>query len=280
MSGTASDDSGISKVTVNGNQASLSGSSWSYTLTSLATNTTHTITIVATDGAGNTNSAVRYLRVEAFYQYSARISGTTVQSSLANTLTNSTVCAAIANNSTARSTMKTKYSSTMVSYIDSNFNDGLNTLNFQCSLKCYLFKAGNECTGVTGGWSYQIYNVGENYAQNTGSAILVKRKCAAITKNKLQMNKYSKIYFDCYYDYEYMSSSVEWYRLFADVNGNSIEWNYNEDRTPTQLYTRVGSEKDIARATYNFTISHSSATAQGVQAYTDGGLYVYNVYCQ
>ena len=168
MSGTASDDSGISKVTVNGNVAELNGTSWFCTL-SLASNNTHTITIVATDGAGNTNSATRYVYIEPYYQYVARISGTTVQSSLANTLTNSTVCAAIAGNSTACSIMKSYYSTNMTSYIDSNFNDGLNLLNYKCGLKCYLYMRGNQCSSITGGWTTWTNGGGGGIVPTIGS---------------------------------------------------------------------------------------------------------------
>ena len=81
----------------------------------------------------------RYLRVEAYYQQAARTAGTTVQSSLDATLKNSTVCNAIAGNSTAYGIMKSKYSSDMNSYIDSNWNAGLNLLNYKCKLKTYVF---------------------------------------------------------------------------------------------------------------------------------------------
>ena len=157
VSGTATDNSGIAKVMVNNSVGTISGSNWSCAL-SLATNTTHTITISITDNAGNIETVTRYIRVEAYYQYAARISGATVQSSLSNTLTNSTVCTAIAGNSTARSTMKSKYSSNMKSYIDSNWNEGLNLLNFKCNLKCYLYHAGNLCSSVSGGWGYGRLN--------------------------------------------------------------------------------------------------------------------------
>ena len=158
VSGTVSDNaSGIKSVTVNGSAASISGNNWSKAL-SLATNTTHTITIVAIDGVDRTTTITRYIRIEAFYQQAARTAGTTVQTSLANTLTNSTVCTAIAGNSTAYGIMKSKYSSNMKTYIDSNFNDGLNLLNYKCTLKCYLFNAGNSCTNITGGWNGTVTN--------------------------------------------------------------------------------------------------------------------------
>ena len=64
VSGTASDDSGISSVTVNGTAAELNGNNWSLVI-SLNGDTTTTLTIVATDGAGNKSTATRYVRYDA-----------------------------------------------------------------------------------------------------------------------------------------------------------------------------------------------------------------------
>ena len=153
VSGTATDNSGIAKVIVNGNGATLSGNNWSC-IVSLSTNTTHTITIIVTDGAGNTETVTRYVRIEAYYQQAARISGASPQTSLANTLTNSSICNLIANNGTAYGIMKNKYSNDMESYIDSNFNDGLNLLNYNCRLNFYIYKTGNQCSTFSGGWTY------------------------------------------------------------------------------------------------------------------------------
>lgn len=94
------------------------------------------------------DSLNRYLRVEAYYQYAGRIAGTTVQGSLHNTLTNSAICSAIAGNATAYGAMKSRYSSTMTSYIDSNFNAGLSLLNYKCGLKCAIYKNGTFMAGV------------------------------------------------------------------------------------------------------------------------------------
>ena len=60
VSGTVSDASGIASVTVNGSAATISGNNWSKSL-SLSANTTTTVTIVATDKAGRTTSATRYV---------------------------------------------------------------------------------------------------------------------------------------------------------------------------------------------------------------------------
>ena len=165
VSGTVSDDSEVSSVTVNGTAATISGTSFSASI-SLATNTDHTITIVGTDNSGNTTTETRYVRVEAYYQQAARLAGTTVQTSLANTLTNSDVCTAIAGNSTAYGIMKTNYSNDMISYIASNYNTGLNQLNYVCNLKHYLFKDG-ATTGIY--TTYQTKTSGGSITTNSGN---------------------------------------------------------------------------------------------------------------
>ena len=69
------------------------------------------------------------------------------------TLKNSTVMAKIAANSTALGVMKNHYASSMNSYVSSNFSDALNLANYKAGLKTYLFKNGNLCTNITGGWN-------------------------------------------------------------------------------------------------------------------------------
>lgn len=62
VSGTVSDtESGVYQVTVNGNIATINGSSFSYTLTNLVPNVVTKIDIIAKDNAGNTASITRYL---------------------------------------------------------------------------------------------------------------------------------------------------------------------------------------------------------------------------
>lgn len=58
--GTASDGSGIASVTVNGQAATVSGDSWSRSITLTAGQAT-SVTIVATDRAGRTSTTVRYV---------------------------------------------------------------------------------------------------------------------------------------------------------------------------------------------------------------------------
>ena len=169
VSGTVSDASGLRSVTVNGQAATISGNSWSRTLTGLATNTTHTITVVATDNAGRTTTVTRYLRVEAYYQKAARTAGAAVQASLDATLKNSSVCNSIAGNSTAYNIMSSHYKSNITSYVDSNWSEGLNLLAYRCKAKCYILHNNNQCSGISGGWTYSWTN---NLAGATKQATL------------------------------------------------------------------------------------------------------------
>ena len=76
VSGTASDATGIARVTVNGYTASLSGSGWSATIP-LTAGTTNTITIVATDGVGRTSTAYRYIYAYAVQDVTSALNRST-----------------------------------------------------------------------------------------------------------------------------------------------------------------------------------------------------------
>lgn len=106
----------------------------------------------------------RYLRVEAYYQYAARVAGTTVQASLDATLRNSTVCNAIAGNATAYGIMANRYKSSLNSYIDSHFSAALNLLCYRCKAKTYLYRNGDLCTNINSGWNtYTTYSASVTY---------------------------------------------------------------------------------------------------------------------
>ena len=73
--------------------------------------------------------------------------------SLDSVLSNSDYCAALAGNAEAYGIMKANYSAEMVEAINSAWNEGLNTLNYKCGFKCWLFRSGSQCAAITGGWS-------------------------------------------------------------------------------------------------------------------------------
>ncbi len=149
VKGTVSDSgSGIKSVTVNGKAATVSGTSFSLNV-SLATNKVHTITVVATDKAGRTVTVNRYIRVEAYYNQALRAAGNaTLVASLDTFLKNSSYCNTVAGNSTAYNIMKSHYKSQMTSYIDSNWNSGLNLLNYRVGFKTYVIRSGSIQTNI------------------------------------------------------------------------------------------------------------------------------------
>ena len=96
--------------------------------------------------------------MEAYYQQAARVAGATPQTSLSNTLSNTTVVAAMAANTTACSIMGAHYKSDISSYNSSKFTDAFNLFAYRCKAKTYLFRGRNGCDNITGGWNW-INNV-------------------------------------------------------------------------------------------------------------------------
>lgn len=123
-------------------------------------------------------------------------------------LASSDACTALAGNAEAYTIMKDNYSAEMTTAIDSAWNDGLNTLNYKCKLKCYLYKAGNQCIGVSGGWTVKwawvlagawgIASANDNnticmqFNRDNGDGHY-KDKCTASTKNSIDATGFSKI---------------------------------------------------------------------------------------
>ena len=74
--------------------------------------------------------------------------------------------------------MAAHYKSQMTSYIDSNWSEGLNLLAYRCKTKCYLYRRGNQCTALTGGWSTW---------QNRSSSGQTWQVTTALTSSYIQM---------------------------------------------------------------------------------------------
>ena len=123
-------------------------------------------------------------------------------------LTNSDYCTALAGNADAYAIMKDNYSADMTTAIDSGWNDGLNLLNYKCKLKCYLYKAGNTCDGVSGGWTVKwaavLAGAVTSAKTNDSNTIymmfnrdngdgLYRDSCTASTKNSIDATGFSKI---------------------------------------------------------------------------------------
>lgn len=153
VSGTVSDTSGIKSLTVNGTSAEVNeDGSWGIDIV-LDKDVVNKIIIVAIDKAGNETRAIRYVQKEAYYQYAARIAGTTPQESLDATLRNATVCSALASNPTAYGIMATHYKDSLSTYNTNYFSSALNLLCYRCKARTYLLKGTDTCSNITGGWT-------------------------------------------------------------------------------------------------------------------------------
>lgn len=169
-------------------------------------------------------------------------------------LKNSAACNAMANNSTAYGIMKSNYSSQLKSYIDSNWNEGLNTLNYKCGLKTYLFNSGNVCTGVTGGWNGTVtdsdFGGTERKASITSTQIYLtynydnsKGISYRRTTNNINRSGYSKVglvstcYCHPHYSYD-SSTAVNGYDdIVGTGNANPTSFpTFNSGNTPITVY--------------------------------------------
>ena len=111
--------------------------------------------------------------------------------SLDEALRNSTICSALAGNSEAYTIMKDNYSFNMTSTIDSNWNEGLNLLNYRCRLTCYIYRHGNLCTAITGGYDRDVYhcsNASDAPSGNNGSYIYAHANWLGVGSSYLTTN--------------------------------------------------------------------------------------------
>ncbi len=162
VAGTTTDASGIQNVTVNGVNASLSGSGFSRTI-SLASGA-NTVTVIAKDRAGRTTTITRtiyYWNVNNANDMTTFAGNATyINSGLANSTFRSnlwastTACSKLAASTTAINIIKTNATckAELTNRINASFNDTINLLNYKVGAKAYLYKDGNQCYNITGGW--------------------------------------------------------------------------------------------------------------------------------
>lgn len=158
--------------------------------------------------------------------------------SLEAVLSNSEYCTALAGNAEAYTIMKDNYSADMTTAVDSAWNDGLNTLNYRCKLKCYLFHDGNECSSITGGFNY-------NGAYNSDGYIDLRipsgsEHSYARTKNKLDTTGYTKL------------STV------IDVVGSNVKCGLTSSSSWNENYDGVGSGEVKTPQTKTLDITNKS----------------------
>lgn len=154
-----------------------------------ATSKSGTITMPWTDGKylsvgafsqSNQNSKLRVTKIYFSdstvepYNKALSLVGLNTVSSLDAVLTNLTSCYAIAENMDAVDIMKENYSNEIATAIDSNWNEGLNMLAYQCKLKCYIIKNQKGVNGfhntTNGMYLTSHSNDGDYYYNGTGSS--------------------------------------------------------------------------------------------------------------
>ena len=132
-----------------------------------------------------------------------------------------------------------------IDYIDSNFDDGLNLLNYKCNLKCYLFKVGNECSNLTGGWS------GKDY-YNSGSTLAIISTSTSTryisTVNTINTTGYSSLSFTVTsYDYSFKCGIT------------TSKGNHNSYATSTRPYSAGTTTASISSYQSSYYVQISNA---------------------
>ena len=136
----------------------------------------------------------------------------------------------------------------MTSYIDSNFNDGLNLLNYKCGIRCYVYKNGNECSNISGGWyanggNKDTYFMVEAYSAGT---------LVGYTKSTVNITNYSSITFNYLHPSPGVPGSEDTVCKYG-VGSNTSANSYNASGSTT---LSLGDDD----ATYTKTVNISSVT--------------------
>lgn len=166
--------------------------------------------------------------------------------SLDTLLNNSDYCTTIAGDSEAVEIIKSNYSTELTNAIDNNFNDGLNLLNHKCQLKCYLYKAGNKCTNITGGWTTQIGTVSYN-TSGMKCTISSSDMCIIRTTNTINCVNYNTL---C------AKTNITWYADSENVKvGLSTYDNLSSDKSDAWIKHVSTSSAGAGKTENNKTIS-------------------------
>ena len=178
--------------------------------------------------------------------------------SISDVLSNSDYCTALAGNAEAVEIMKANYSVDMVTAIDSKWNEGLNLLNYKCGLKTYLYHAGNECRGITGGF---VYLFG---ASNKDSCLDISPSSGnttayARTTDKIDLTEYARLYTVVSYVFESFQFGL------TDKSGSQWSTSYILGSID---HTTIGTK----------TIKVSGHTGYRYQCHSVGGCNVTDVY--
>lgn len=189
--------------------------------------------------------------------------------SIEEALANSKICTALAGNAEAVAIMKANYRTEMSAVIDSDFSDELNLLNFKCKAKTYLFKNGNKCTNITGGWTVDNGSFGSNYVEVHGVFDWDKANSydgyggeagGAYTVNKLQLTGFSK--YGCYCAVNSGGYTAMKLAMGGSVHNGNSYW-YADGYTQNAF---VSTTDDIEATTYYTTETMDDTKRASVRA--------------
>lgn len=227
------------------------------------------------------------------YNEALAIAGVNVEvDSLNDVLNNATYCKKIAASPAATKIMKTNYAAVMNSYIDTNFNSGLNQLNFTCGLKCAVFNRGVFLDGVTfvRGAYYGVDTNNKNVQVTAGSDYYLINASAGSSKGangwmqtsvKIDLTPFDKI--TSYMKYGGLSSTYNILQFaYGDaftVGQNGDVWNQGYGGDVANKYQSTGD------ATITSTLDCSTVSASKLIGYFDsiatassGYIYVYDLW--
>lgn len=190
-------------------------------------------------------------------------------SSLEETLKDSEACIIIANDEEAVAFISENYKEQLSSCIDSDFSDGLNLLCYKCKTKTYLFRDGNKCTNITGGWTVDNGSFGSNYVEVHGVWDWDKANSydgyggeagGAYTVNKLQLTGFSK--YGCYCAVNSGGYTAMKLAMGGSVHNGNSYW-YADGYTQN---TFVSTTDDIEATTYYTTETMDDTKRASVRA--------------
>lgn len=221
------------------------------------------------------------------YNEALKLVGLPKVDSLDVILANSEMCTALAGNAEACGIMKENYTVDMTLAIDSTlWNEGLNLLNYKCTLKCYLYHSGNTCDAITNGWA--VYPTDGEISFNADHIkIAGYSECTVHTGQQIDMTGYKKLVshqtgYQWVTGYGYAVASVKFGHGQSRVNHE-----YNVSQGANTPQGRNDGDHPIHKATLIVDAKQGSAFVKGTvwgavvnDMSPKGAMYIYNVYLE
>lgn len=221
------------------------------------------------------------------YNEALRLVGLSKVNSLDAILADSEMCNALAGNAEACNIMKSNYTVDMTFAIDSTlWNEGLNLLNYKCTLKCYLYHSGNTCDAITNGWA--VYPTdGEKAFNSDHIKIAGYSECTVHTGQQIDMTGYKKLVshqtgYQWVTGYGYAAAHVKFGHGQSRVNHE-----YNVSQGANTPQGRNDGDHPIHKATLIVDAKQGSAFVKGTawgavvnDMSPKSAMYIYNVYLE